>query len=54
MGHGEVMKMGILSGVFSDNLAIDLGTVNTLVYAPTQGIVLNESRTYWCVSFGKT
>lgn len=34
--------MGILSGFFSDDLAIDLGTVNTLVFAPNQGIVLNE------------
>lgn len=34
--------MGILSGFFSDDLAIDLGTVNTIVYAPTQGVVLNE------------
>ncbi len=34
--------MGILSSFFSDDLAIDLGTVNTIVYAPTQGVVLNE------------
>jgi rod shape-determining protein MreB len=34
--------MGILSNFFADDLAIDLGTVNTLVYAPGQGIVLNE------------
>jgi rod shape-determining protein MreB and related proteins len=34
--------MGLLSGLFSDDLAIDLGTVNTIVYAPTQGVVLNE------------
>ena len=34
--------MGMLSGFFSDDLAIDLGTVNTIVYAPTQGVVLNE------------
>jgi rod shape-determining protein MreB len=34
--------MGILSGFFSEDLAIDLGTVNTIVYAPTQGVVLNE------------
>jgi rod shape-determining protein MreB len=38
----EVIEMGILSGFFSDDLAIDLGTVNTIVYAPTQGVVLNE------------
>ncbi len=34
--------MKILSGFFTNDLAIDLGTVNTLVYAPGQGIVLNE------------
>src|SRR5258708_1220898 len=34
--------MSILSGFFSEDLAIDLGTVNTIVYAPTQGVVLNE------------
>ena len=34
--------MGMLSGFFSDDLAIDLGTVNTIVYAPTEGVVLNE------------
>src|SRR5437773_12276353 len=34
--------MGILSGFFSEDLAIDLGTVNTIVYSPEQGIDLNE------------
>jgi rod shape-determining protein MreB len=34
--------MNILSNFFSDDLAIDLGTVNTLIYAPDRGIVLNE------------
>jgi rod shape-determining protein MreB len=34
--------MNILSNLFSDDLAIDLGTVNTLIYAPDRGIVLNE------------
>ncbi|HEX8922775.1 MAG TPA: rod shape-determining protein, partial [Pyrinomonadaceae bacterium] len=34
--------MGILSSFFADDLAIDLGTVNTLIYAPERGIVLNE------------
>jgi rod shape-determining protein MreB len=34
--------MNILSSFFSDDLAIDLGTVNTLVYAPDRGVVLNE------------
>ncbi len=37
-----VINMNILSNFFSDDLAIDLGTVNTLIYAPEQGIVLNE------------
>jgi rod shape-determining protein MreB len=36
------MHMNILRGFFTDDLAIDLGTVNTLVYAPGRGIVLNE------------
>ncbi len=31
-----------LFGLFSSDLAIDLGTANTLVYAKGQGIVLNE------------
>jgi rod shape-determining protein MreB and related proteins len=34
--------MKILSGFFSEDLAIDLGTVNTVVYTPTEGVVLNE------------
>jgi rod shape-determining protein MreB len=34
--------MNILSNFFSDDLAIDLGTVNTLIYAPDRGIVLDE------------
>jgi rod shape-determining protein MreB and related proteins len=34
--------MNILRGFFSEDLAIDLGTVNTIVYAPSQGVVLNE------------
>ncbi len=31
-----------LLGAFSSDLAIDLGTANTLVYVKGQGIVLNE------------
>ncbi|MGZ0187371.1 MAG: rod shape-determining protein, partial [Alphaproteobacteria bacterium] len=31
-----------LFGLVSSDLAIDLGTANTLVYAPNVGIVLNE------------
>lgn len=42
MALDEVTDMNILSGFFTDDLAIDLGTVNTIVYAPTQGVVLNE------------
>jgi rod shape-determining protein MreB len=34
--------MSLLSNFFTDDLAIDLGSVNTLVYAPGRGIVLNE------------
>jgi rod shape-determining protein MreB len=34
--------MSILRNFFTDDLAIDLGTVNTLIYAPERGIVLNE------------
>ncbi|HEV3469220.1 MAG TPA: rod shape-determining protein, partial [Pyrinomonadaceae bacterium] len=34
--------MNILSSIFTDDLAIDLGTVNTLIYAPDRGIVLDE------------
>jgi rod shape-determining protein MreB and related proteins len=34
--------MNILGSFFTDDLAIDLGTVNTLIYAPGRGIVLNE------------
>jgi rod shape-determining protein MreB and related proteins len=34
--------MNLLSGFFKSGLAIDLGTVNTIVYTPTEGVVLNE------------
>src|ERR1044071_5825020 len=34
--------MNILSSFFADDLAVDLGTVNTVIFAPEQGIVLNE------------
>ena len=33
---------GFLSKYFSNDLAIDLGTANTLIYARSQGIVLDE------------
>jgi rod shape-determining protein MreB len=31
-----------IRGMFSNDLSIDLGTANTLIYMPGQGIVLNE------------
>ena len=31
-----------LRGIFSNDLSIDLGTANTLIYVRNQGIVLNE------------
>jgi rod shape-determining protein MreB and related proteins len=34
--------MSVLSGIFSSDMAIDLGTANTLVYIRGKGIVLNE------------
>ena len=34
--------MSILSGLFSSDMAIDLGTANTLVYVKGRGVVLNE------------
>ena len=34
--------MNILNSFFSEDLAIDLGTVNTLIYEPGRGVVLNE------------
>ena len=34
--------MSLLSGLFSSDMAIDLGTANTLVYIRGKGIVLNE------------
>ncbi|MFN4170836.1 MAG: rod shape-determining protein, partial [Pseudorhodobacter sp.] len=34
--------MRFLSGLFSSDMAIDLGTANTLVYVRGKGIVLNE------------
>jgi rod shape-determining protein MreB and related proteins len=36
------MTRGSLLGMFSSNLAIDLGTANTLVYATGKGIVVDE------------
>src|SRR5574341_936142 len=36
------MIYNLLAGMFSNDLAIDLGTANTLVYVRGEGIVLNE------------
>ena len=36
------MFFGNLFGFFSKNLAMDLGTANTLLYSPKEGIILNE------------
>jgi rod shape-determining protein MreB and related proteins len=36
------MFMNLLAGMFSNDLAVDLGTANTLVYVRGEGIVLNE------------
>jgi rod shape-determining protein MreB and related proteins len=36
------MLIGLLAGLFSNDLAIDLGTANTLVYVRGEGIVMNE------------
>ena len=33
---------GFLRGYFSDDMAIDLGTANTLIYVRGKGIVLDE------------
>src|SRR5712671_4369706 len=39
----EISRMfGFLRGYFSDDMAIDLGTANTLIYVRDQGIVLDE------------
>ena len=34
--------MRVLRNFFVDHLAIDLGSVNTLIYLPGRGIILNE------------
>ena len=36
------MFYNLLAGLFSNDLAVDLGTANTLVYVRGEGIVLNE------------
>jgi rod shape-determining protein MreB and related proteins len=42
VSSGFNMNVRSLSGLFSSDLAIDLGTANTLVYAKGKGIVVNE------------
>ena len=36
------MLFNLVAGFFSNDMAIDLGTANTLVYVKGEGIVLNE------------
>ena len=36
------MLLDYILGKFSNDLAIDLGTANTIVYVKDKGIVLNE------------
>ena len=36
------MFYNLLAGMFSNDLAVDLGTANTLVFVRGEGIVLNE------------
>jgi rod shape-determining protein MreB len=42
LGHGAFSKFGQVSGIFSNDIGIDLGTANTLVYVRGKGIVLAE------------
>jgi rod shape-determining protein MreB len=42
LGHAVFGKVGKLSGFFSSDIGIDLGTANTLVYVRGKGIVLAE------------
>ena len=39
---GKTCFLTLISGLLSHDLAIDLGTANTLVYVKGKGIVLNE------------
>ena len=34
--------MAVFGGLFSSDMAIDLGTANTLVYVKGRGVILNE------------
>lgn len=42
LGQGFFNKMGHVSGLFTNDIGIDLGTANTLVYVRGKGIVLAE------------
>src|SRR6202140_2435961 len=42
LSRGALGKFGKLSGFFSNDIGIDLGTANTLVYVRGKGIVLAE------------
>ncbi len=42
LGRGLFDKFGQVSGIFSSDIGIDLGTANTLVYVRGKGIVLAE------------
>lgn len=46
LNTGQYM-FGFLRSYFSNDLAIDLGTANTLIYVRSQGIVLDENLLWW-------
>ena len=41
-GEGSIVVLNSIFGWFSNDLAIDLGTANTLIYVKGEGIVCNE------------
>ncbi len=42
LGQGKMLGLDKLLGMFSSDMAIDLGTANTLVYVKGRGVVLSE------------
>ena len=42
MRYNRIHNMRSLFSLFSSDLAIDLGTANTLVFAHNKGIIVNE------------
>jgi rod shape-determining protein MreB len=42
LNSGKHTMFGFISSYFSNDLAIDLGTANTLIYSRGKGIVLDE------------